>query len=84
MKRLFLLLLTIMTLSSCGSYYYQVYDVASNIEEQNDQYMIENEDCAISFNFWKHLGNAAFTFYNKTDENLYIPGFFIIYHEWLF
>lgn len=73
MKRLFLLLLTIMTLSSCGSYYYQVYDVASNIEEQNDQYMIENEDCAISFNFWKHLGNAAFTFYNKTDENLYIP-----------
>lgn len=60
-------------MSSCGSYYYQVYDVTSNLKEQNNQYIVENEDCYISFNFWQHLGNAAFTFHNKTDENLYIP-----------
>lgn len=73
MKRLLFLLFIAMTMSSCGSYYYQVYDVTSEIKEQNNQYIVENEDCAISFNFWKHLGNAAFTFHNKTDENLYIP-----------
>lgn len=60
-------------MSSCGSYYYQVYDVTSNLKEQNNQYIVENEDCYVSFNFWLHLGNAAFTFHNKTDENLYIP-----------
>ena len=60
-------------MSSCGSYYYQVYDVTSNLKEQNNQYIVENEDCYVSFNFWQHLGNAAFTFHNKTDENLYIP-----------
>lgn len=73
MKKLLFLLFTTIVMSSCGSYYYQVYDVTSNLKEQNNQYIVENEDCYISFNFWQHLGNAAFTFHNKTDENLYIP-----------
>lgn len=73
MKKLLFLLFTTIVMSSCGSCYYQVYDVTSNLKEQNNQYIVENEDCYVSFNFWQHLGNAAFTFHNKTDENLYIP-----------
>ena len=73
MKKLLFLLFTTIVMSSCGAYYYQVYDVTSNLKEQNNQYIVENEDCYVSFNFWQHLGNAAFTFHNKTDENLYIP-----------
>lgn len=73
MKKILLLLFIAIILSSCGSSYYQIYDVASNIKEQNNQYVVENEDCTVSFNFWDSKGNAAFTFYNKTDNNLYIP-----------
>lgn len=73
MKKLLFLLGLMLTLSSCGSYYYQFYDVASNLKEQNEQYVSENEDCKITYNFWENCGNASVVFHNKTNANLFVP-----------
>nr|DAR52387.1 MAG TPA: Prokaryotic membrane lipoprotein lipid attachment site [Caudoviricetes sp.] len=73
MKRVLFLLTMVFALSSCSTYYYQLYDVAnSSLKQQNDQFVSENEDCAITYNFWGNCGNASVVFHNKTDKNLFV------------
>ena len=66
-----LLLAVDLFLSSCRSYV-QYLDVASELPVKNSYYTFENNDCKVVFDFWGEYGNSAFTFYNKTEEGLYI------------
>lgn len=71
-----LVALIAMTLSSCSTtVYYQLYKTASvtkDISTQNDELVYEDSNCKISYNFWSSGGDAAFVFYNKTNENIKI------------
>lgn len=73
MRKLLVLFCAVLALSSCKSSYFQFYDVESNLQEKDSQYVYENDDCSVSFNFWESKGDASFLFHNKTDQNLYIP-----------
>lgn len=73
MKKILFLLMIAFALSSCSTYYYQLYDVSnSSLKEQNEQYVSENRDCRITYNFWGDRGNASVVFHNKSDRNLFV------------
>lgn len=61
-------------LSSCTTTYYQVYRTvpSSNVKQDSNVLVYEDENCRISYDFWEQGGNAGFIFYNKTNENLYV------------
>jgi len=53
--------------------YYQVLHVASpNVTADKYEMVYENDDCVVSYNFWKDGGQPGFEIYNKTNENIYI------------
>jgi len=67
----------LMMLSSCGSSYvtrYQVFTVStiSDITRENGGLVYENQICKLIYNFWGNGGNLGFSFFNKTNENLYV------------
>lgn len=73
MKKLLLLPLVAISLTSCSSkIFYQVYQTQSNtVTVKNDKVMsYEDERCRVEYNLWANEGEAGFTFYNKTDEVL--------------
>src|SRR5690554_6151828 len=82
-KQFILFVLTIMTLSSCKTTYYQVYKAVSTEQltiEQN-ALVYEDENCEIAYNLWADGGDFGFSFYNKTDHNIYLnlaESFFIL------
>lgn len=66
-------------LSSCASSYNfcQVYETrpvnqSNPLRYENGGMRYENAQCSIDYCFWSNGGNADFTFYNKTDEIIYI------------
>ena len=73
----FLVALAILT-SSCvsNSYYYQVYKVSSEdkrISQDNSKYIVyEDDNCKLLYNLWGNGGNVGFTFYNKTNDIIFI------------
>ena len=70
MKKYFLLLVVSLLFASCKSYI-QIYDVdSSSAKTTNEQFVFENEDCKLTYNFWEEWGNASMVFTNKTDKNL--------------
>lgn len=75
--------LVAVSLVSCKSTFYQVYKatpVDKSIVVENDL-IYEDENCKISYNFWSSGGDAGFTIYNKTNENLYLnlaESFFVL------
>jgi len=74
-SNLIYLLTTILLLSSCtSSHFYQVYEVkATNKSVTNgDNLLFEDDNCIISYDFWGNEGQIHFTFYNKTDANIYV------------
>jgi len=72
--RLFLIAAIAILLSSCDSYYYQVYQVykPKNLILKENCLIYEDNNCTISYYLWKNRGNAGFVFYNKTDQNIYL------------
>lgn len=72
MKKYFLLLTVSLLFASCKSYI-QIYDVDStSAKTSNEQFVFENEDCKLTYNFWEEWGNASMVFTNKTDKNLFV------------
>ena len=44
-----------LSMASCKSYYYQVYDVSSNNTKMQDNSLVyENEDCKVLYNLWSN------------------------------
>lgn len=73
MKRIFLFLGAMTFLSSCSPLKFQVYTVTPTTPEilsNNNELSFENEDCKVSYRFWKLYGDASFVVYNKTDKDL--------------
>ena len=74
---------TILLVSCVAPAYYQVYkSTPSDQMIIKDNYLIyEDENCKILYNLWDDGGNIGFTFYNQTDNNIYLnleESFFII------
>ena len=66
-------------LSSCASTYRycQIFETKpvnqdNNAKIEDGKLVYENPQCTIEYNFWADGGNASFSFYNKTDEIIYI------------
>lgn len=75
MKRLLIIVIACMALSSCApTTYYQMYQTRpiSDIEMRDDCMVFEDQNCRILYNFWKEYGEIGFVFCNKTTENIYL------------
>ena len=62
-------------MASCAPIQYcQMYQTKpiSNIQVKENSLVFEDENCRISYNFWKEYGEIGFVFYNKTTEDLYL------------
>lgn len=60
-------------MTSCKSYYYQVYDVSSDGLKQEDNSLVyENEDCKVLYNLWSNNGELKFAILNKTDKDIFV------------
>ena len=82
-KHLLIVAISLISLSSCGSAYYQVYKVisADDIITKDQEMVFENADCVIYYDLWDDGGNMSFEFYNKTDHDILINlehSFFIL------
>ncbi len=69
-----LFLISLGFMSCKGVSYYQVYKTkSSTITSTGDKTMhYEDSQCRIDYNLWADKGDAGFTFYNKTEETIYI------------
>jgi len=71
-------------LTSCKSVsYYQVYKAVptDKLTNTGNRLVYEDDNCKVSYNFWGQGGNIGFSFYNKTDRNIYLnldESFFIL------
>jgi len=75
MKTLKLLLaICFISLQSCNTIYYQVYeaDVLANVDKDKDGFVFEDENCVVQYDLWSEGGDAGFSIYNKTDKTLYL------------
>ena len=74
-KKLLYLFSAVLLLSSCATTsFYQVYNVKSAQETiiKSDNLFFEDENCKITYNLWANGGNIGFSFYNKTNEKIYV------------
>ncbi|SCM58958.1 hypothetical protein [Petrimonas mucosa] len=71
---LIIIALSVLTLSSCKTTYYQVYRaVPSDRSMANREALVyEDENCEVTYNLWSHGGNMGFAFFNKSKENIYL------------
>ena len=71
---LIVILLTVFTLSSCRTTFYQVYRATPTDRSManKDALVYEDENCEVTYNLWSHGGNMGFGFFNKTKENIYL------------
>ena len=81
---IFTCLITSLLFISCVSpYYYQVYKASApeKIELKENLLVYEDPNCIISYNLWEEGGNIGFSFFNKTENNIYLnleESFFIL------
>ncbi len=67
-----LLAFSIIALTSCSTTY-QVFEVKSpDLQEKNNYWAYENEDCIVSYDLWSESGRLVFCIINKTDRNIFI------------
>lgn len=62
-------------LNGCSSsYFYQVYEtrLPDNVNMKDGKLYYEDQNCQISYNLWGDKGVIGFSFYNKSDKNIYI------------
>lgn len=71
-------IISVLTSSCASTYRYcQIFETKpvnqdNNAKVENGKIQYENPQCTIEYNFWADGGNAGFSFYNKTDEIIYI------------
>lgn len=80
-QRIYIFVIAVVSvlMSSCASTYKycQIYETKplnsdNNVKIENGQMRYEYPQCVIEYNFWANGGSADFTFYNKTDDIIYI------------
>ncbi len=77
----------VIALSSCSSnLYYQVLKTKTDegMITKDNALVYENEHCRITYNLWAEGGNVGFSFFNKTNQNVYLnldQSFFILNGE---
>ncbi|MCM1504372.1 MAG: hypothetical protein NC127_04160 [Muribaculum sp.] len=70
---LFIFSLFLFTSCSSTKYFYQVYDVkAIDVPIVDNQYVYNNEDITVSYNFCSNKGNMTFYCFNKSGKIIYI------------
>jgi len=71
---LILIVLSVFTLSSCKTTFYQVYRAVPSDRSMvnKDALVYEDENCEVTYNLWSYGGNMGFGFFNKTKENIYL------------
>lgn len=69
-----IIVLMVLTLSSCKTTFYQVYRATPTDRSMahNDALVYEDENCEVIYNLWSYGGNMGFSFFNKTEENIYL------------
>lgn len=74
MKKITLLFLGILAMSCTTKNYFQIYKTESSTVKNTSQNSIafEDENCRIDYNLWENNGNAGFSFFNKTDQTIYL------------
>jgi hypothetical protein len=84
MKLIFIAIIAVL-MTSCAttSFYYQVYKAtpSDKLITKENFLIYEDENCKVSYNLWKEDGNIGFSFYNKTDKNIFLnleESFFIL------
>jgi hypothetical protein len=76
-----------LAISSCSSgLYYQVLKTKPDdgMVAKDNSLIYENEHCRISYNLWAEGGNVGFSFFNKSNQNIYLnldQSFFILNGE---
>ena len=83
MKLIYTAIIAVLSTSCMTTSFYQVYTaVPSDKSISKDRNLVyEDDNCSVSYNFWEQGGNIGFTFYNKTDKNIYLnleESFFIL------
>jgi len=74
-------------LTSCSAgVYYQVLKTKPDeaMVAKDNSLIYENEHCRISYNLWAEGGNVGFSFFNKSNQNIYLnldQSFFILNGE---
>ena len=64
----------ILLMTSCTSYFYQVYQAvpSGNVKQTDGTLIYEDNNCKILYSFWGEFGDMSFRFYNKTRDNIYL------------
>lgn len=76
--------IAVLSIISCGTMnYYQIYKTSpiGGVTKKDNYLTYEDASCKITYNLWAEGGNIGFTFYNKSDKNLYLnldESFFIL------
>lgn len=79
-----LIVSTLIIMISCApGTFYQVYKANPTGQISNNESSLSYEDefCEISYNMWSDGGDIGFSFYNKTDKNIYLDlskSFFVL------
>lgn len=75
MKNTFIIAAACLMLASCApNVYYQMYQTKpiTDVQVKEDCMVFEDDNCIVTYNFWKENGEIGFIITNKTSENLYI------------
>lgn len=75
MRKMTLFIAGLFILTSCNTTFYQVYKVTpadNNVTKKNNGLVYEDANCVVNYNLWGENGDFSFTFYNKTNEPIYI------------
>jgi|SRR5690554_1774222 len=74
-RNLYVIALTALIFCACKpKVYYQVYKATpteSLVIEQN-ALVYEDENCEVTYNLWSNGGDVGFSFYNKTDKDIFL------------
>lgn len=66
-----LVLINVLFMLSC-SRYTQIYETASSLPKNNNQYVFENDTLKITYNFWGNRGLFFYQIYNNLSQPIYI------------
>ena len=75
MKKITFLVLSVLFIScQTSNTFYQVYKTKSETVKQsgNNTIAFEDNNCKIEYNLWQNNGNAGFSFFNKSNEVIYL------------
>lgn len=73
-KRIFIYSVGALLMASCArDPYCQVFKVSStNVKSESGNYIYDDENCSIIYNFWTSGGNPGFVIKNKSTNTIYV------------